>query len=587
MKLALSLITKGDDELSSVKRCVASFAPYVDGVFITANSNKTKETEAWCKKKGYNYSYLKWDDDFSKQRNFNISQIKGFDFYVWADSDDELIGGEYLREITTKAHHNSLDCVFLTYWYGCLFNGEPSYENIASVDLIQSRERILKPNVYKWKGRLHETPVPIKGYEPQYTQVKYGKEFPIVYLHLGADRNLSEEKIIERTNRNRRILELQLKEERELGEADPRTLLYLMKIYVESTDNKDWKECIKMGMEYLKKSGWDQERALCCVMIARCLSQLGKENDAKHFIMRAVDEYPYSVLLYLQLSRSCFNLNDFRGMEHWLKIALSMEDDTSNSQINNELEKKILATELTLKLEYLVKKNIRKAYTAVKYLYDINPTNEIKKTRDAIFDLYNLDLASENAHKIIKYLENIGHEEGVIPLIESLPPAIKSLEFCHFYLNKYSQPKVWANNEICYYASFGQPHFEKWSPDSLKKGIGGSETAVIRLAKEWASHGYKVTVYGDPIKEGLYDGVLYLPYWKFNPKDDFNIFIQWRSSHLAGIKAKKFLVDLHDVFSPQAIKWDNIDYAMVKSEYHKSLAKFVSDEKIKVISNGI
>ena len=198
-----------------------------------------------------------------------------------------------------------------------------------------------------------------------------------------------------------------------------------------------------------------------------------------------------------------------------------------------------------------------------------------------------MDEACEQTHKLIKYLEDKDKEEQIIPLIQSLPTEITNLEFAYHYFNKYKKPRVWKKNEICYYAYLGQ-HFEKWSPLSLKTGIGGSETAVIKLSQEWAKKGYVVVVYADVEKEGVYNNVIWLPGYKFNPRDRFNIFIQWRSSSLAGkIKAKKFLVDLHDLYSPKAIYWNKIDYAMVKSKYHKSLAGKENYQKIKVISNGI
>uniref|UniRef100_A0A7C5UTW0 Uncharacterized protein n=1 Tax=candidate division CPR3 bacterium TaxID=2268181 RepID=A0A7C5UTW0_UNCC3 len=586
MRIALSVIAKGDEELENLKKCVASFLPAVDGVFITANGKKTEKTKAWCKENGFNYSYLAWNDDFSAQRNFNFSQIRGFDMILWSDSDDILIGADKLREVAEISYKNGFDCVFFTYYYGCLFDGEPTFENIKHVDLIQKRERLLKPNVFVWKGRLHETPVPIDNYQPRYTYVPYSKDYPIVYLHTEADRNPNAPKNIERMERNKRILELQLKEEREKGQADPRTLLYLMKIYVELQDQELWQKCIEMGYEYLSKSGWDEERAVCYQLMSKCYSQLGDNKKAEESIRGAIKEYPYEPLLYLYLTKYLFNQGKYNEMEHWLKIAVSMEEKDA-SQMNNEMEKKILGAELTFKFEYYVKRDIRKAYRAIKYLYDVSPTKDVYFLLEEVKRLKELDEASEQTHKLIKYLEDKDKEEQIIPLIQSLPTEITNLEFAYYYFNKYKRPRVWKENEICYYAYLGQ-HFEKWSPLSLNTGIGGSETAVIKLSKEWAKKGYVVVVYADVEKEGVYDNVIWLPGYKFNPRDRFNIFIQWRSSSLAGkIKAKKFLVDLHDLYSPQAINWDKIDYVMVKSEYHKSLAGKENYQKIKVISNGV
>ncbi len=149
-------------------------------------------------------------------------------------------------------------------------------------------------------------------------------------------------------------------------------------------------------------------------------------------------------------------------------------------------------------------------------------------------------------------------------------------------------------SDIRNFANFGNKHFEEWSAKSLDKGIGGSETAVIELSKQWIKMGYKVTVYGDPGGDkGEIDGVIYLPWYYFNHRDSFNIFIAWRTPGLVGkIKAKKFYIDMHDIFSPVDFKEhvNQIDGIMVKSEYHKKLAYMepgnVIDRCI-VIPNGI
>jgi hypothetical protein len=189
------------------------------------------------------------------------------------------------------------------------------------------------------------------------------------------------------------------------------------------------------------------------------------------------------------------------------------------------------------------------------------------------------------------YYESRKNSKGVVDVFESMPKDMQNLPFAWYMYNKHKEPKVWANDEICYYASFGQAHLEQWGPANLETGIGGSETAVIRLSQEWAKKGYRPTVYCDCGKqEGLHDGVLYLPYYKFNPKDNFNIFIAWRTPSLAGrIKCKKFFVDLHDLWSQSEYvnKVNKIDKIFVKSEFQRNIAKDIPDNKFIIVSNGI
>lgn len=149
--------------------------------------------------------------------------------------------------------------------------------------------------------------------------------------------------------------------------------------------------------------------------------------------------------------------------------------------------------------------------------------------------------------------------------------------------------KEWDNNSVVYYCG---GTLEPWSALNIEKGIGGSESAVIRLSREWAKYGYKVTVFCSCDKPGVYDGVEYKDSLHFSATDTFNILIVWRNvSILEGInfQAKKCILDLHDVVRPEIFSnqvLDNVSKICVKSDFHKSMLGDVPDEKIAVIPNG-
>lgn len=597
MIISACLIVKDDSELDNLKRAIKSIAYCVDEVIVVSNGESIHQIRAYCKGSialpfEISYFHHPWTKDFSEQRNFAASKVrKDADFYIWLDADDVLVGADRLRDIASKAKRMNLDSVFFNYWYFCTFDGEPSADTVKEVKMNQMRERLIRPGSIIWHKRLHETPVPVEGLDYKYTQIKYSPEEPIAWLHLGVTENMSEEDQKIKTGRNRELLELELADERKTKEgSDPRTLLYLMKIYAEMDDERLTLDCIKMGEEYLTKSGWDAERAICCSLIAKSLGKLGQEKEAKDFLFKSIQEYPYDPVLYLHLARVCFNLKQYHEMKHWLDFALSLDTADTASTINNLGELKVLSTRLTMNYYFSGERNVKKAYKAARMLYKEQPTQENKDMLDYLKEMNDLDEASGNAHKLMLYYQDLDDSKGVVKVIESMPENMQNLPFAWHMYNKHKIPRAWKSNEICYYATFGQAHFEQWGPDNLETGIGGSETAVIKLAKEWAKDGYQVVVYCDCGKqEGLHDGVLYLPYYKFNPRDNFNIFINWRSNHLAGkIKAKKFLIDLHDLFPADVYKnYNQYDKLMVKSEYHKSLAKDIPDEKIRTISNGI
>lgn len=150
--------------------------------------------------------------------------------------------------------------------------------------------------------------------------------------------------------------------------------------------------------------------------------------------------------------------------------------------------------------------------------------------------------------------------------------------------------KTWAEKSIVYLA--GHTMYE-WSPDSLKTGIGGSETAIINLTREWSKLGYSVTVYGNfGNKAGVYDEANYRHYTEFNKFDAFDTLILWRRVDFLNFsyKANRVWYDVHDVlykdqFNDQNLK--NIHTVFFKSKYQRSLLPQVSEDKFVIIPNGI
>ncbi len=589
------MITIGDSELPKLKRAVDSAKKYVQSVHITANGDEVEKTKKWCEENGFDYSYLKWNDDFSQQRNFNFSRApRDVDYIFWMDSDDILVGGEHLVSIAEGAKLRKLDCVYLTYWYSCVFDcpdGEETLENLIDIDVEHQRERLINPQKMLWRKRCHETPVQIEGIIFNHGNSPYDeKKNPIAIMHTGSKRGESMKNINARNDRNRRLLELELEDERLTLGADPRTILYLMKIYTELNDSKLHEKNFELGAEYLSLSGWDVERATCNLLMARSAAYFNEWEASYRYIYQAMNEYPRRIETYLRLAEACFMLKKYSDMEHWLKVAASFDEDKDVSKIDNITLNKTLAAELTTRYFWKVRRNIRKAYTASKDAAELNPTEENKNRSETLRQLANLDMACEHVDKLCKYLIMEKEKKAVLDLLRCLPQAIQLQPFALNYMKKYQPAKIWGKNEICYYANFGTNAFEEWSPKKLESGLGGSETAVVELAKRWARNGYQVTVYGDPGEyQGVHDGVLYVPWYYFNPKDKFNIFIQWRDGSLSDqISAKKFYVDLHDVWNstPYLDRVNQIDGLFVKSEAHKRMAKGIPESKLKVISNG-
>jgi len=143
------------------------------------------------------------------------------------------------------------------------------------------------------------------------------------------------------------------------------------------------------------------------------------------------------------------------------------------------------------------------------------------------------------------------------------------------------------------------PAWEPWSPESLKTGIGGSETAAIHVARGLARRGHFVRILG--MCAGRWDGVEYVHHEKaLGSPDDFtcDVFITSRQPLVLAEAPFRALVnyvwvhDIHCGFSPrinEGLLRANKIFALSKWHREFLLGKypFLSPDSLHVTRNGI
>jgi glycosyltransferase involved in cell wall biosynthesis len=165
--------------------------------------------------------------------------------------------------------------------------------------------------------------------------------------------------------------------------------------------------------------------------------------------------------------------------------------------------------------------------------------------------------------------------------------------------------KLYTTRKIVFYAGRG---LEPWSPFSLNEGgIGGSETALVHMARELSNLGHNVEVYSDIDKEGYYDGVKYVHYDAIDllckdenavPAVECDIFVSSRKLNVfeANIKAAKKILWLHDTTAGAAIpvvarNLSRADLILCVSKWHARLIRFnypfYDPDRILATRNGI
>jgi glycosyltransferase involved in cell wall biosynthesis len=133
----------------------------------------------------------------------------------------------------------------------------------------------------------------------------------------------------------------------------------------------------------------------------------------------------------------------------------------------------------------------------------------------------------------------------------------------------------------------------RWAPQDIDaKGLGGSETAAVRLADALAELGWVVTVYGD-VEQGCHDQVVYRHVECFDPLTPRDVLISSRQPHLFDrpVNARVKLLWCHDAtlgdqLTPE--RYRHIDKLLVLSDWQaREFTRLYGNDKIVQIRNGI
>lgn len=599
--IALNMIVK--DETEELDRCLASIAPYVDGIYITITGTN-KDTESVCKKYNavvsHNRDALKrvskadleafrtmmgWDSHlkekeriffFDEARNYALSQVPDtFDYVVWLDADDVWRGGKHIAETLERMQKEKITAVFMNYIYEAEFDTEGRIKNILIEHL---RERIfVHDGRYHWVAPIHETLISKTG-EVRQIEVKN-----MDVLHL-SQRKRREDAI----QRNIRVLEKSIIDQKG---KDPRPIYYLAKAFFDLHTAEYYDKAIKLIFAYLEKSGWAEERAQAYEYLAEMYRAQGKYNMALKAAFNALIESPKFPSSYLSIALTLIYLERYDDALHWLRLGANIERPSTTLVVN---PRDWATRTLEIAFNVALKQNkLDEAWAAITKLVDYFPEDKgIQEQYTFMQSLVDERETTKAFINVAKKLRELGENDKLQQLMLAAPSSIAQNPIVSDLYKQVMPKKQWGEKEIALYCG---PGWTIWNPKSWENKesfIGGSEEAVILATREIAKKGWKVTVYGDPGEEGEYDGVTYLNYFKFNPLDSFNILISWRNIQFFQQKynAKRTYLWLHDVPNPQDYtqeRLENIDKIMVLSKYHRSLLPDVKDEKFIITTNGL
>lgn len=583
MKLSLTMICK--NELENLKRLKPLVEPYIDEWVVVfppddpaikwAKKNGikavvkdfTQAIEPEIIKKMQEYG-LEVDSDyrifnFAAARNASLAKATG-DYVIWLDADDEPRGMDNVKKFIDKDSESDV--------FDAVYDYYRDEEGNSAADHV--RERVVKNNG-KWHwlggalGLIHETMLPIEPYEP------LRRDFPEEIFHV---KHLSDHVDSSSLRNHMALLYEYLKTEG----SDPRTTYYLG---VEYFNRGMYEYSIKLMQEYVKVGGWDEERYHAYMKMGEAYHMLGDRKSGRNAYLAAVNELPHRPDAYLGLGES------YHEDENWAKsIEFILTGLNKKMPTGKYLIDKVRFTfrpAIFVALAYLQIGKPKDAYEWFIRAAKMNPTHPWVKEYAPLFaDAKDLNDYVASFVKLGQISQRL-YPKTLSKLAEVIPDELKDQDLLMDFKWRYSKPSIWPSNSVVIFCSSA---FEDWGPESLETGCGGSEEAVIQLSRRLVKLGWEVTVYNNCAQEKTVDGVKWVRFERFNPRDIFNVLVSWRNNIFLDPKvARKKYLDMHDVpdpkhYTPQDLKDVKI---FVKSQYHRTTLPHLDDDRFVVIPNGI
>lgn len=538
MTVSLHLIVK--NEVENVIELVQGALPYIDDVYLTISTKTAyNDLKMRLKSNQVHIDYRPWNDRFDDARNHNWN-LSNADASMWIDADDSFDFSKLPKLINLL---DTYDAVFLPYHY--------DHDEHGNVTVYHWRERLVKRDKpFYWKGWVHENLLCDDPFQ------KINVDIPVVHL------KNSEMQRQTSANRNHDIL-LKAYE----ATKDPRYIHYLGVSYFSM---QDFDNCIKFLKEYITVGGWDEEIYRSLLKIAEAYYLKKDSDQAMTYALKAMQYLPEYPMAYYMIANFEFQLDNFKECLEWTKMALA-KPVPKNASIYDptSADRAILQGAIC---EYSLG-NYRDAVALLNRVKTIDTSD--------VNDEFEYEASIERLRAILPAL--FKHYRTPKLLWENLNDDIKYRSEFRKIREQFTIPSVWENKSIVFFCGKG---YEEWGPHTLKKGMGGSEEAIVYLAPQLVKMGYTVTVFGEVNEPFEHDGVCWKPWTHIDKRDTFNILVIWRMPEFATqFKAKKMFIDMHDVIPSAKVKpYKNAVY-LFKSQYHKDLYPQITNYA--VIPNGI
>lgn len=282
-------------------------------------------------------------------------------------------------------------------------------------------------------------------------------------------------------------------------------------------DSGKWEDAIIWYKKTLNNNNWSQEKYMSCLKLFECYNNLKNKETGIFYLIKSFeyDKERVECLYELVLHYCLNNLNEVAYGFYSI-----VKDFFNNKYLSIGVSEKLFLdlSKPNFYLPYymiLVADKMKDNDTIIK-MYKIVFTKKYIETNTFFVGnlLYNLQFFIESAKNDQEFLDLFNN---YIVFLKSLNYPIHSHEFMKLFekygikvddesLNIFSQDECRNSNNILFYTGFS--NFPWNYTYSLKNALGGSESAVINLARALPSN-YKIYIAGNVAEEKVNDYITF------------------------------------------------------------------------------
>ena len=540
-----------------------SAVPYVQEIVAGFNGTNP-ETEAILSEFNARIIRFQWQENFGWARNLVMAECKN-DHVLWLDCDDILIGGDHLA---AHARAFSIDPSIGSLWLYYNYDQDKSGNCIASL----WRERLLNRHWFRWKGMLHEEALRTRS-------CKHAK-VPLEDMYVLHQ--TSPERIRQSAIRNLNIS----KAAYEKGQ-DPAAVWYYARSLVGIGQTQ---ESIPIFEQFAQLTDSDEHRYDAYLTLSGLYRNFMQIRIARDYALQALDLRPLWPMAYFSMAENHTWLKNWPEVIHWTRLGFGLKHPGEDLPMvwnprdyyYKPLEPFCMALIQTAKFE--------EARLVAEKGLSIDPGsayfNYIAKHIPKLIEQQKLEASCLNLYN---HLSKNGESHKLEAFSRSLPDLVADYPTFKRLSNRFQTDSPQSGKKLVFYCGTS---YEDWDDTSMQDGIGGSEEAVIHMARQLAKLGWEVEVYNQCRQAGERQGVRWCPIWEYDPAMTADVFIAWRDSRSIALAPENSycVLWLHDVQKMEYYNQemlDRVDRIFVLSQWHRYNLPEIEDRLFYVTRNGI